>query len=426
MKKSGAITQKQFLFSVFCFLLSSPFFIAILFKRAKHESWIIMLLGGIIGFAISYMVMTLYNMNKGRELVGICRAAVGKTAGSIIAALYLIFFLIKICINTAQFSGFLSSNVLPNTPVAIIIVTFLLACTLSAKRGAVNICGFAFWFVLPIIIYTLTSTVLLSGQFKLSNFFPMLSLDSGSYLKAALTVVAEPFANLAIFLMLFNESEDNGNLRKYVLIGYTMSVFLLLIAVLRESAIFGDFSQYLSSLLFQSARLINMGEVLSRVEIIYVLLLLIITFFKVGLSIYAASKLFASITGCGAGNLYVFPIGIIACGITPILFPSYVHMNEWGLVYAPFYTWIFEIIIPLFLLIICAVKKLSGSDKFKSDTSKKTENINDPNAKKCFAWTMAICCTVTAVIAVLRLAGVKIPMPLKPAAWLADFFYKLF
>lgn len=77
MKKSGAITQKQFLFSVFCFLLSSPFFIAILFKRAKHESWIIMLLGGIIGFAISYMVMTLYNMNKGRELVGICRAAGG-------------------------------------------------------------------------------------------------------------------------------------------------------------------------------------------------------------------------------------------------------------------------------------------------------------------------------------------------------------
>ena len=81
MIQNTGITKNQFLFSAACFFMASPLFLAILFKNAGHESWIISIVGAVLGFVVSYMIMTLYKLNKGKELAGICKAAFGKTAG---------------------------------------------------------------------------------------------------------------------------------------------------------------------------------------------------------------------------------------------------------------------------------------------------------------------------------------------------------
>lgn len=433
--------------------MAAPLFLAILFKRAEHESWIVAVAGAVLGFAVSYMIMTLYNLNKGKELAGICKASFGKTAGMFFAVLYLLFFLFRLCANVSQFSGFLSTYVLPETPVPVIVALLVGACTVSARRRAGPLCGMALWLFLLISGYTVISVFLLQEKINPENFLPVFSLEGGSYIKTTVTTVAELFSGLAIFLVFFNEEDGKENLRKPVLIGYLLAAAILVVAVLRDCAVFGPFSKYLTAPSLQSARMINFGEILSRVELLYVLLFVFVIFFKISLSIYAISKLFSSVTGCGRNYSYVWPVGLLIFSIGIISFRSYADQMDWGEKYMAFYIWIFEVILPAVMLVICAVKRGVRNMKIRaagvpvkqaeakpdeteknvnSENAESPQTVSVPNAvfekksRRCFAWTMTLCALIAGTISVLLLFGVRVPSPFTPLVWLAKSVYRVF
>ena len=435
--------------------MASPLFLAILFKNAGHESWIPAIVGAALGFVVSYMIMTLYNLNKGKELAGICKAAFGKTAGIFFAVLYLLFFFFHLCSNVSQVSEFLSTYVLPETPIPVIIALLVVACTVSARRKSGPLCGMAFWLFLLVSGYTVLSVFFLQDKMNPENFLPVLSLDGGSYVKSAVTTVAELFSGLTIFLVFFNEEGGNDNLRKPVLIGYLLAAAIIVLAALRDCAVFGPFSKYLTAPSLQSARMISFGEILSRVELLYVLLFVCVIFFKFSLSIYAISKLFSSVTGCGRNYAYVWPVGILLFGVSIVSFRSYADLLDWGESYMPLYIWLFEVILPAVMLLICAVKLGVRNMKIRaagvlglkqaeagqppetgkdgnSENAEMPENAeaqNDAFEKKsrlCFTWTLTSCILITGVIAVLLLFGVRVPSPFTVFIWIAKSIYRIF
>lgn len=356
MQHTG-ITKNQFLFSVACFFMSPPLLLAILFKNAEHEAWLISLAGAGLGFGAACMIMALYRLNRGKELAGICQAALGKTAGRFLAALYLLFFFFRLCSDVSQVSGFLSTYVLPETPIPVIIAVLVTACTVSAHRKAGPLCGIAFWLFLLVAVYTVGSIFLLRDKINPENYLPLFSLESGRYAGSAAVTAAELFSGLTVFLVLFNEETGRDDLRRPVLTGYGLAALILVLAVFRDGAVFGPFSEFLTAPSLQSARMINIGEILSRVELLYVLLFVFAVFFKIALSVYAVSKLLAAITGCDGTESFVWPVGILLFGASVISFRSYAELTEWGEKYMAFYLWIFEGILPAVLLVSCAAKR---------------------------------------------------------------------
>ncbi len=436
-KHSRRITEKQIFFSIFCFLEASLLFFAMLFTYAKQESWLAIIISAAIGLIISLPVIFLYKLNRGKDLTGICRRVLGRGLGTVISALYLVFFLLRLCVNISRFGGFISTNMLQQTPIVIILGFFVGGVVLCARRGAENLCGMSLWFAIIIAGYILLSVPLLWQQLSLQNLLPIFSLSSGSYFKAIMITVAEPFANLSIFLMLFDETEpveasgrasditletkptNSFKLTKFIIGGYIAASIITIVAVFRDNSIFGKFAEYITVPSFQAARLINVGEVLSRVELVYAVIFITTVFFRIALSLYCVSKLFSSLTMRGKGTDFVLPMGILAYGISLVVFRSHEEMQAWSFSGLPFYNWIFEAIIPLIVLTVCLIKKRGSLSEAPSRQNKA--------GKKLYKGTVIVSCTLTGIILfLLVIFNYQLPSPLKPLKWVADSFFKLF
>ena len=369
-KQSRLITDKQLMFSVFCFLQASPLFQSLLFSYTAQESWLAIIpaaVGGLLGLL---PIIYLYNKNRGRELSGILRNILGQKAGTVFAYIYLLYFFIRVCATVSRFSGFLSTNMLPQTPIIVITGILMISCLMSASRGGENLCGMAFLFAAMLLFYVIISVPLLTESLEINNLLPVFTLNKGTYTKAVVTAIAEPFANLMIFLELFDENESReeltqgyykkSKLGKALVLGYMLSAGLIIFAVFRDNAVFGEFSKNVTAISFQAARLISVGEVLSRLELIYAILFVTTVFFRVSLSLYCLSKLLANTAERGGSTRFVLPFGMLVWCVSLVLFSSNSEMKEWSYVSMPFYVWIFELLIPLGLVLICAVKGLMG------------------------------------------------------------------
>ena len=446
-KHTRRITEKQFLFTVFCFLQASPLFQTLLFAHTAQESWLAVIVAVLIGLLATLPILFLYRKNRGNDLTGICRNIFGKVLGTVVGVLYLLFFLLRLCANIAQFGGFISTNMLQRTPIIVISTFFIVGAILCARRGAENLCGMALIFSLLISTYIILSALLLTKNLSISNLLPVFSLKSGSYVKAIMSTAVEPFANLVIFLMLFDENERQsgesedyapGNaakkksisLVKAVIAGYLLSALILIISVFRDNALFGEFSKFVTATSFQAARLISVGEVLSRMEIVFAVIFVTTMLFKAALSLYCVSKLLANLTGAGGSTKYVLPFGILMCGLSLIMFKSHEHMEEWSFKALPFYNWIFEIIIPLIMFVICliqiAIKKKKGILQ-KSCGGSFRKSASNKDGKKLYIASMIIACVVTGAIFVSLFAfNFQFPSPLEPAKRFAEYVLGFF
>ncbi len=443
-KHSRRITEKQLLFTVFCFLQASPLFQTLLFSNAVQESWLAVIVSALIGAVALFPILFLYKYNRGLELSGICKRALGKFGGTVISVTYLLYFFVSMCTKVSSFGGFMSTNILQRTPVLVITAFFIIGAVMCANRGAENLCGMAIIFAVTTSVYIIFSVIFLADEMKLENLLPLFSLSGGSYVKAILSTAVEPFANFVIFLMLFDENEQvkdslqdtsqkkNSSfpsaLFKAVITGYIVSAIILIIAVFRDNAVFGEFSKYVAAPSFQAARLISIGELLSRVELVFAVIFMTSVLFRVALSLYCVSKLFANITSRGGSTTYVLPIGILMCGLSLILFKSHEHMQRWSRTALPFYNWIFEIILPLIFLVICIVKTVVAAKQGKKKSlSENSASVTNKDGKTLYRATMIISCSITGIILFLLLIfNYRFPSPIEPARLLADAFFKIF
>ena len=429
-KQSRLITHRQIMFSVFCFLQASPLFQSLLFSYTAQESWFAIILAALGGLLGLLPVLFLYRENRGCELCGILKNILGEKVGRCLAFIYLLYFFLRVCASVSRFSGFLSTNMLQRTPIIVITGLLVVSCITCASRGAENLCGMAFLFSAMLIGYVLLSAPLLANSIRMSNLLPVFTQNPGNYVKGIVTAIAEPFASSMIFLELFDENESRESVRSgetpkskitsAVILGYLLSAGLIIFAVFRDNAVFGEFSDKITAISFQAARLISVGEVLSRLELIYAILFVTTVFFRTALTLYCLSKLLANAAGRGGSTRYVLPFGMLLWGVSMILFSSNSEMKRWSYISMPFYVWLFEIILPLVLATIYGIKSLSGKkDKQTSGIKVKLEHNKD--GKSLYIGMMLMSgVLLTVIVFCFFVFNVQIPGPLKPAMYIAE------
>jgi spore germination protein KB len=286
-----------------------------------------------------------------------------------------------------------------------------------------------------LLFYVVISVPLLTDSLEVKNLLPVFTLPKGSYAKAVVTAIAEPFANLMIFLELFDENESKeelvagqykkSKLGKAVVSGYVLSAGLIIFAVFRDNAVFGEFSKNITAISFQAARLISVGEVLSRLELIFAILFVTTVFFRVSLSLYCLSKLLANTAGRGGSTRFVLPFGMLVWCVSLILFSSNSEMKDWSYLSMPFYVWIFEILIPLGLVLICSVRNMFGGHCNVTENMSKLRFNKD--GKVLYYGTLIFSgVLLTVIFFCFFVFNYQIPGPLAPAKWFAEKVLQLF
>jgi spore germination protein KB len=355
MEKAKISTTQLFVLVVL-FEMGSAILVGIA-SDAKQDAWMAILLGlagGIIIFLIYYR---LYMYYPDLPLTGYAQKITGKWLGRFIGLLYITYFMYSASRVLRDFGELLSSTIYNSTPLFVINTLMIITIIYGVHKGfeviaRVGELYFAIVYITAILGMLL---IIFSGLIHLGNLKPILENGLKPVIKTFLTqTINFPFGEMVVFTMLLPFVRDKKKVKIVCLSGMILSGINITITVVVNISVLGValFSRSTFPLLTTVGR-IQLAEFIERLDVLFMLYLIIGGFFKITIYYYAAVAGAADIFQFSNQRKLGFPMGVIVLFASITIASNYSEHIKEGLVVVPVYLhWPFQIIIPSMLLII--------------------------------------------------------------------------
>ncbi|QNK58303.1 endospore germination permease [Paenibacillus sp. PAMC21692] len=333
---------------------------------AKQDGWISMLLIVPVQYAIVLVYLALMRRFPRMTIAQYAEFIAGRWIGKSIALTFVFFFFILSTLVLRNMVDFMSKTVLPQTPTWFISGTFMIVILYGVFLGIETIARTGeilyIWSLFVLVIITLS----LMNQVHMEFFEPVLANGLITPLKGMYPVLGFPLTEcvfLTAILPMVKESEreklNRGIFGAVAVTGAitTLIVFLLIAVMGSGETTRSPFAVY------EMAKLINIEEILVRVEILFAVVWIGTVFVKLSLSVYVLSVLLGQVLGLRAYRPLVFPLCMLIAPLSLIIYRNGVHstifaMNVWTV-----YSVMQGLFVPLLLLLAALLmRKRSRKD----------------------------------------------------------------
>ncbi|MGG3470659.1 GerAB/ArcD/ProY family transporter [Neobacillus pocheonensis] len=324
---------------------------------AAQDAWISILLGmssGILLFLVYYRLFLYY---PNLPLSSYIQKIAGKWIGRVIAILYVVYFMYCASRVLRDFGELLSTTIYSSTPLFVINTLMILTIIYAIHKGfeviaRVGEIYFAVVYVMAIIGFSL---ILFSGLIHMENLLPI--LDNGwkpvikTFLRETITF---PFGEMIVFTMLLPFINDQKKVKIACIGGMILSgVNITITAVINIAALGTDLFTRSNFPLLTTIGKIQLANFIERLDVLFMLYLVIGGFFKIALYYYVAVAGAADIFNFKNQRKLGFPIGVLVLFSSMTIASNYAeHIKEGLEVVTVYLHWPFQIIIPSILLII--------------------------------------------------------------------------
>ncbi len=338
-------------------MLASTLLVSNLYRFAKNDAWISVLIGYAASFLILGITISLTRRYPGLGLFEIHNAVYGRAVGKAVSALYVFFFVSLAIFNTRELGEFTSAFVLRQTPVSIILIVFIAVCAWAVRKGPVNLTRYGFFTAAVTLTAIVTLTLLLANKYQPRNLAPVLTLPARNYLIGAHIVTMIPIGNIVVFSTFIPHMRRPRDFGRAMLKGMTLGAAALLVIVLRDTVVLGKFITFFTRPSYYSVRYINIGDVLTRVEIVYATVLIGVLFFKVSVLYYSAVSGLSQTFGLKSYQSFVYIFGALICIYAAASFRSVAENVQWKMTAAPMFSTLYIIVLPLLTLLVSMLRK---------------------------------------------------------------------
>lgn len=357
--EKGQISTGQILFlaSSFCLgatLLKTPA------VGAGHADWLAIILGLMEGLFWVYIFTSLIIKFPGKTLVEINTLIYGPFLGNFISLAYLFYFFILATLTLRLFGDFFVGLIYTQTPVIVIIGLVVFLCA-SAVRNGIEVIARCSQVLLPITIVTLIITIIFAlPQIEINRFLPLFNVSWAEFIKITHYTAVFPFGESITFLMflafLGSDREIVKKGRLSMMLGLILGGISMVLVAARNTSLLGDtkiISNYSS---YQAVRLIDIADVLTRIEIIVSLNFLTMGFLVVSIFYYSSALGLAQILKLRSYLPLILPIGILLVCISITQFENMFEYERFSKIYSTYLALPFQIGFPIISLLICKIK----------------------------------------------------------------------
>ncbi|MGX6441693.1 GerAB/ArcD/ProY family transporter [Neobacillus sp. K501] len=358
--EKAKINASQLFVLIVLFEMGSAILIG-LGSSAKQDAWISILIGLGFGILLFHIYYRLYVYYPDLPLTSYLQKILGKTVGSIIGVLYIIYFMYIATRVMRDFGDLLTSTIYTNTPLFVVNTLMILTIIYAIHKGIEVIARvgqlyFAIIYFLAIIGMLL---ILFSGLIHLENLQPILENGWRPIFKTSFQeTINFPFGEMIVFTMLLPFLNEQKKAKKVCIGGMILAGINITLTTIINIAALGvdSFTQSTFPLLSTISK-IQIAEFIERLDVFFMLYLVIGGFFKVTIFYYAAVAGAADIFKFNNQRKLIFPIGFIILIASLTIASNFSeHLLE-GLKYVPFYIqWPIQIIIPSMVLFIAYIK----------------------------------------------------------------------
>jgi spore germination protein KB len=351
-----SISTKQLQYTASAFIVGSVLLTSNLYVFARNDSWFSVLLGFVFSLVLIAVYSALAKRYPGRSLTEINEAVFGKYPGKVVTALYSFYFLSLAFFNTRDLGDFVKGFLLPSTPIMFFFVFLLIVCAYAVRKGPVIMTRYGLILTLIALFSILINSLLLINKMNPKNLQPVLTLPLGNYLIGAHIVTMLPFCEIFAFMMFLPHMKKPGEIGRALRGALYIGGVTLLFVVLRDTMAIGKFTSIYGNPTFSVIRMIDVGDILTRLEVVYAFYLMMLFFLKVSVVFFAAVSCTRSLFGMRSYGSLINVIGVLIAVYAMASFTEVAEHVQWNLTAAATYSSFFLLVLPVLTLLVSSVR----------------------------------------------------------------------
>lgn len=329
------------------------------------DSWLV---GIIAFFPACLLIVIYYSMLASQEdkgLYPILEKAWGNVIGKGFVLIYSTYFLYIAARNIRDMIELIMSTLLRITPVPLLITMFVLLIAYTVIGGIHAVARFAsliLWLVL-FMLFTLAVLLMFSSSIILEQMLPFLSKGIWPVIHSAFNFsIWFPYGEIIVFLVFQPQLGGTKGYRKITLYAFLCTCVILSLTDLIQIWTLGlENKKYSVFALLDAARLINIANIITRMDAIIALIIIFGTLLKCTVFLLACTEGVSRVFNRKSED-FAFPLAILA-GAFSILVTrnSAEHVTE-GLKYVIYTLHIpLQLVVPLLTLLLIRIRYRKGA-----------------------------------------------------------------
>ncbi|MFC3746889.1 endospore germination permease [Paenibacillus sp. GCM10012306] len=358
MEKSR-LTVWQFFVLTLSFLIGTSFFFIPggLIAVAKQDAWIVPLWAGTAGILAALIWLHLSKLHSGLSIVQICIQVVGKPIGSLLALLYIFYFIQLAAFITRNLGDFMKQTLMPLTPLTVFHVMFLFIIGYAVFKGIETIARSSELLFLIMVVTFIFVVCLALLEWDWGRFQGIFRMDVWKTMKETSSIFGFPFLEGLIFLMLFPFVQSNKVKSSFIL-AYAFATILLSLSTFLTIGVLGvTRASHDTYPFFVIVQEIHIGNFFEHLESTMALILLLAIFIKLSIAYYCSvlgiCQLFEIKNRFWVTLALILLISGLAMG-----YDNVVENIEFSKKYDFEYTLLFSVILPCLLLLVTWIRRI--------------------------------------------------------------------
>ena len=334
--------------------------------EAGKDVWISNIIASIVGYIVIFSHYLPLSQSPNLSYVETLSKYWGRFIGGIVTLFYTLFFFILCCLIVSDVFYF-GKITMPETPGYVFIIFFLVPAVYGIKLGLETI-GRLLEFILPMIIVVYCALFLMViPKLDFLKLFPIMEGGVKPVLAGAIPNMNFPYAQLLPIVFYYKYTRVNlqgsDKFLKAAFIAVLLATILLSFRAIAPATAFGEATlKTLTYPPFSTIRLIEIGDVLERLDALFLATFYGTTFFKFIITYNVICQIIADYFKTGEASDFSLPVAIVIGVAMPFLLPRFDVILQ---TVVPFFFVSLPLLfpIPFLLYIIIRIKKVKASSK---------------------------------------------------------------
>jgi spore germination protein KB len=329
--------------------------------EAKQDAWLAILLGMAGGFFLFLVYHRLYQYYPDILPTEYTQKIMGKAFGRILAFLYMLYFAYLAARVLRDFGEMMLTYVYPETPLFIINALMIIVIVYTVRKGIEVLARtgellFVLMYLLAISGFIL---IIASGLIDINNLKPVLEEGIWPVMKVVFTQTwYVPFGEAIVFMMVLPYLNNPKKAKITGLLALGLSgINLALVMAINISVLGVNLTSRSQFPLLSTIQTIQVAEFLERLDVYFMLALIIGGFFKISVFFYAVVTGTANLFNVKEPSRLAYPIGLVILILSITIASNFPEHIQEGLQVVPLVLHLpFQVIIPFLLLVTAFFK----------------------------------------------------------------------
>lgn len=361
--EKGMISSSQLMFLIAGYVIGGVVTLPYASQITQHDTWLVILAG--FGSSLPFVLIYIALAQKfpGRNLFEIHDIVYGPYLGKLISVACLFFIFTVLIANLRFISDFTLVYLMPETPILAVLILFMFVCAWSVRNGIEVIARMGLLFVVSSSFIVALTIIFLLKDMELTNFLPVFDVPLKEFLQSTHIIASIPFGEIFILLMFVPSLNKKKQLKRSILLGFSLGGFYLLITMIQNIAVLGSLVSIVSAPSYEAVRLIDIGNILTRLEVLFSIVLIVMVFLKSSLLYYVTVLGTAQLLNLRSYLPLVIPLGILGISFSILSWDSSMEIAYLGSNIWPFYALPFEFLMPALTLLLAKLRKCPNNRK---------------------------------------------------------------